>query len=238
MTVPFTYIITHIPTNVKYYGARYAENCHPNDLGTIYFSSSKTLKSLIQYEGIENFPFEVRRIFKTKEETLLWEHKFLMKVKAAQSPYWFNKNNGGKTFTWPKGQPKSEQTKQRMRKPKSPEHRSKLKAHLDEKRVIPVWTDEKKQKLSKRMTGKGNHNFGKSDHPGAITFQSIAKSRKGKTREEIFGKEKADEMKLKCRGLGPRNLKLVLCPHCGREGKGGNMSRYHFDNCKIMLQSH
>ena len=22
------------------------------------------------------------------------------------------------------------------------------------------------------------------------------------------------------------------CPHCGLEGKGANMTRYHFDNCK------
>lgn len=29
-----------------------------------------------------------------------------------------------------------------------------------------------------------------------------------------------------------RNLKLKKCPHCGTEGKGGNMTRYHFNNCK------
>lgn len=30
-----------------------------------------------------------------------------------------------------------------------------------------------------------------------------------------------------------RTLKLVKCPHCGKEGKGGNMTRYHFSNCKL-----
>ena len=30
----------------------------------------------------------------------------------------------------------------------------------------------------------------------------------------------------------PRTLKLKTCPHCNKEGSGGNMSRYHFDNCK------
>jgi len=30
----------------------------------------------------------------------------------------------------------------------------------------------------------------------------------------------------------PRSLKLVKCPHCGVEGSGGNMTRYHFSNCK------
>jgi len=27
-------------------------------------------------------------------------------------------------------------------------------------------------------------------------------------------------------------LRIVTCPHCGKEGAGGSMKRYHFDNCK------
>jgi len=29
-----------------------------------------------------------------------------------------------------------------------------------------------------------------------------------------------------------RNIKNITCPHCGISGGGGNMTRYHFDNCK------
>ena len=29
-----------------------------------------------------------------------------------------------------------------------------------------------------------------------------------------------------------RNMKTKTCPNCGIEGSGGNMTRYHFDNCK------
>jgi hypothetical protein len=32
-----------------------------------------------------------------------------------------------------------------------------------------------------------------------------------------------------------RNLKTVVCPHCQKEGKGGNMTRYHFDNCRYRV---
>lgn len=28
------------------------------------------------------------------------------------------------------------------------------------------------------------------------------------------------------------SYELVTCPHCGKQGGGGNMKRYHFDNCK------
>ena len=27
-------------------------------------------------------------------------------------------------------------------------------------------------------------------------------------------------------------LPKVICPHCGKEGGGGAMRQYHFDNCK------
>ena len=29
------------------------------------------------------------------------------------------------------------------------------------------------------------------------------------------------------------NLPLLICPHCEKEGKGSNMTRWHFDNCKL-----
>lgn len=32
---------------------------------------------------------------------------------------------------------------------------------------------------------------------------------------------------------GPRKQKT--CPHCGLVGAGGNMSRYHFDKCKVAV---
>jgi hypothetical protein len=32
---------------------------------------------------------------------------------------------------------------------------------------------------------------------------------------------------------GPRKQKT--CPHCGLVGAGGNMNRYHFNNCKVVV---
>ena len=32
---------------------------------------------------------------------------------------------------------------------------------------------------------------------------------------------------------GPRTLILKTCPHCNKEGSGGNMTRYHFNNCRL-----
>ena len=99
---PFTYCITFIPTGQRYYGSRYANNkkemAHPSQLWTTYFTSSKIIFDLIEEHGKDAFIFEVRKTFKTKEETVSWESKFLTKIGAAQSPKWLNGHNGGSTF--------------------------------------------------------------------------------------------------------------------------------------------
>jgi hypothetical protein len=230
MTTPFAYVITQVSSNIRYYGIKFAQGCQPTDLGTTYFSSSRIVKKLIKEEGIQNFRFEIRKIFKTRDEAIRWEKRFLTRINAAQSPHWFNKHNGTLNFYRALGYKCSESTKQNMRKPKSKEHRAKLKEHLDKNRKIPEWTENRKEKQSAKMRGTGNHNYGKSDHPGAIKFQIIAKSRKGKTREELYGKEKAEELRIKCKR--PKAEK-VPCIHCNKYIKGpAYMKKWHGDNCK------
>lgn len=61
----------------------------------------------------------------------------------------------------------------------------------------------------------------------------------GKTYEEIYGPEQAEQRKAKLKGpRGPRKnppgpQELVSCPHCGKTGGVSNMKRYHFDNCAV-----
>jgi len=81
-TIPFTYLIKHIPTNKYYYGVRFKKSCHPNDLWTKYFTSSKKVKGLIKKYGKKSFIFEIRKIFKTPQEALNWEHKVLKRMKV------------------------------------------------------------------------------------------------------------------------------------------------------------
>lgn len=216
----YTYIITRIPSNVNYYGVRYAKKCSPDDLGTTYFSSSKVLKRLITEEGIGNFKFQVRKIFETKEEALAWEHRFLTKVNASQSDKWFNLNNGSGPNSGNLGGYKlSIVTKQKMSKPKSEEHRKKLTEHLNAKRVIPVCTDEMRAQRSQRMLG-NTINIGKKHGPHSPErLAKMSKALMGNTNSK-----------------GPRNLKEFSCPHCSKVGRGPNMSRYHFDNCKGLFR--
>lgn len=59
------------------------------------------------------------------------------------------------------------------------------------------------------------------------TAESRAKSSKA-IKERWSDPVKKAEMSLAMQG----KRKVVECPHCGRQGGGGNMSRYHFDQCK------
>jgi len=66
--------------------------------------------------------------------------------------------------------------------------------------------------------------------------EGISKALKGKKRaprSEEFKRLMSEKLKGRSYGKGLKhNLKAVTCPHCNKEGKGPNMTRYHFDNCK------
>ncbi len=55
-------------------------------------------------------------------------------------------------------------------------------------------------------------------------------SQETRDKMSLISKGKPKSQKTKENMRGPR--KKVTCPHCNLEGGGGNMPRYHFDNCK------
>jgi hypothetical protein len=88
-----------------------------------------------------------------------------------------------------------------------------------------------KLKLSQAMSGEGNpmHGVNQWEH----------KPEKAKTewREKISastrGKPKSDETKARIsESKKGKSLPKTTCPHCGKEGSGPNMTRYHFDKCQ------
>ena len=112
-TIPFTYLIKHISTNKYYYGVRFKKGCHPNDLWTKYFTSSKKVKYLIKKYGKKSFKFEIRRTFKKVQQAINWENKVLKKMKVIYkdnflnltdnkciNPKYLSKINKGKNNPW------------------------------------------------------------------------------------------------------------------------------------------
>ena len=74
-------------------------------------------------------------------------------------------------------------------------------------------TRESIEKQRSTMLKKGNHFAGKkhSEETLRIIGQKVSASNTGKKRGNYAESE---------------------CPHCGKTGRGGNMKRYHFNNCK------
>ena len=95
------------------------------------------------------------------------------------------------------------------------------------------YTDERRLKHSIDMMGENNPMFGKNSQSSGIV--KYGKDCKGKSFTEIYGEEKAKEIS-KRRSLSLKgtsyNFKILTCPHCKKQGRSCNMTRYHFDNCK------
>jgi hypothetical protein len=91
--IPFTYLVKHIPTNRYYYGVRYKKGCHPYDLWTKYFTSSRKVKGLIKRYGKKSFIFEIRKTFKTAEQAYNWEHKVLKRMKVIHRDDFLNQSD-------------------------------------------------------------------------------------------------------------------------------------------------
>ena len=172
MTLPFTYCITHIQTNRKYYGCRYARGCHPDDLGTMYFTSSKLMKSIIKSEGIEKFKFEVRKTFTTIEECRSWEHRVLVKLNAAKSDKWFNRHNGGQKFYHTKhsdeARKKISDTHKRNGKLKGIPKSEKVRKAVAEANSKRVFTEQQRKNFADRVSGDKNPMYGRTRKDTAI----------------------------------------------------------------------
>jgi hypothetical protein len=91
--IPFTYLVKHIPTNRYYYGVKFKKGCHPNDLWTKYFTSSKKVKGLIKKYGKKSFQFEIRKTFKTAQQAMAWEFKVLRRMKVVERKDFLNQSD-------------------------------------------------------------------------------------------------------------------------------------------------
>jgi hypothetical protein len=172
MHQPFTYLIKHIPTGKVYYGLRYAKKCHPSDLWTKYFTSSYDVEKLIEKDGKDAFLFEVRKTFNDAGQAIEWEKRVLRRMKVIQRSDFINRNIPGSSMF-----SHSEETKEKLRKPKPAGFGDKLKGnkHATVTKGVPK-TKEHAENIAKGKKGKAP--FKGKDHPR-------------------YGKKKSDEELLK-----------------------------------------
>lgn len=133
--MPYTYYVKFQKdeTTLHYYGVRYAANAKPSDLGVSYFTSSKTVKNLIEEHGLYHFTFQVRREFDDAESAISWEQKVLKRLRVLHRSDWINASIG---------------TTHRASEPRSPEHAKKIGKSLKGR----VFTEEHRRKLSAALS--------------------------------------------------------------------------------------
>ena len=124
--------------------------------------------------------------------------------------------------------PRSEEYKSKMSKSKKgtvPWNKGKTMAFAprNRKKKIKPWNKGKTGVYSKstleNMSKNGGHAKGKRWYND------------GKKDYHIFPEEALFNF-VEGRIFKERNMEIKICPYCGKCGSGGNMSRYHFDNCK------
>lgn len=111
---------------------------------------------------------------------------------------------------------------------RSLETRTKIaKAHTGKKRK-PV-SEETKQRM--RIAQQGNN---KGLLRSEETRKRMSKAQQGRVVSPSTTEKwrKAMELRRLSGIKDTRVIKQVTCPHCNKLGGGGNMTRYHFDNCK------
>ena len=165
---PYFYIIEHIKTNKYYVGSKFGKNSNPKLLlkPNGYNTSSKTIRKIIEKEGLNSFKIRKIKIFDLPEEAYIYETRFLRKVKASSNKRFFNRHNNERrcpgTFDYEKYMMENYGVKNNMQSPEL--HKRFTEKFFEKYGVInPSQIPEVKKKIENTMMKKYGaiHNFSK-----------------------------------------------------------------------------
>jgi hypothetical protein len=90
------------------------------------------------------------------------------------------------------------------------------------------------QSKNEKIRGPKHPNFGKKH-----SEESLEKMRNVKIGKNnpMYNKNHSEESKKKISEGKKIPHKIVICPHCNKEGGWNNMKRYHMENCKYIIPS-
>jgi hypothetical protein len=229
---PYTYLIKHRPTGKVYYGFRCANKTEPHDdLWKQYFTSSSKIQQLIEETVKESFDIEIRRVFETKEQAVLWETKVLRRCKVLEDNRWINQNVAG--YIVPTEESRKKISDYHKDKPKSEDHKQKLSASQKGKpKNSQVYkSPEYRELMSKLKSGKGNGRFGLE--VSEETRQKISEAKKGKQVAHNKGVPMSEEQKAILRETKQRNKVVLTCEVCGKTMRASHFKMYgHGVNCR------
>ncbi len=224
---PFFYVLTHLLDGKRYAGIKTSKGCHPSQLWTTYFSSSKVINRIIDIEGKDAFTFEVRAIFDSLEKCLKYEATFLKKIQANINPNWYNLHKKDEL------QPFISKTISSH----NPNQCSKKSAAVKQLIWINQNNNKEKRILSSELDYYMSQGFSKGritgiSHP-ALKGRKLSVDHKKKLLASLNGHIVGENTKKLLSEKNKNAPKDHHCPHCNKDFVKGHFNQWHGDFCKL-----
>jgi hypothetical protein len=161
----------------------------------------------------------------TMKECQLLESKLLDGIDITSDHVYNNRNNLMFNF--------DEEVRQKLinaanKRSKNPEYIKKLSDASKNQWKNP----EHRRLISEKNTGKKHNQQTIEKIKLSRSEQVITRESRIKAAAKLVGKPRPDSVK-QAISLARKNDPIITCPHCGKNGKGGAMHRFHFINCKL-----
>lgn len=169
-----------------------------------YLGSGKYLNESIKFYGKKNFKREILEYFQTEEEAY-YKESLVVNTAFLKREDTYNIALGGN---------------------RPPYHSGKTHPHFGKKRP------DASKRMKENNPGKLEHN--RQFYRNSVVVKDIMgnTSRVLKTDPKYISGELIPVNKGNkpwCTGI---KMKQIICPYCNKEGAGGAMKRFHFENCK------
>lgn len=234
---PYTYLVKFKPTGKVYYGSRCQNftkfNRSPaDDFWHRYTTSSENINKLIEEHGKDAFEYEIRRTFDTVEEMAEWESRVLKRCKVLQrQDIWMNGNIAGKKILTEAGAKKiSEAHKD---KPKTKEHKEKLRLSNIGKNKGRIQTEEHRRKNSNTHKGEKNAMYGPCAEERAENISKAKKAQKLTAYNKGIKEERPEILKNIKDAARKRDSVLKTCEYCNKTLIARLCKQWHGDKCKL-----
>lgn len=235
--VYFVYKTINVINSKYYIGVHYGK------ISDSYLGSGKAIKHAIAKYGKESFIRNVLAVFDSKEPAYELE-KQLVTEEEVQNPMSYNQKIGG-IGGW--DHVDSSGDKNCMKRPEVVNKVSLgIKLNLENNSEELERRRERMSRLRKDGTIQ-TANKGQKTSPEAIAKRVESRKRNNKPNKNLGRKAGPDRPEVRenkrlaaIKRCETKDMGLTRgltyekheCPHCGKIGGGGNMIRYHYDNCK------